>query len=345
MLNKILSKIISMSRSDFTKATKITVQPEEVVETKKTFLPAGHLEKIKATDPMTTLEFEISRITNKITTHAPTILYELSNVQVRPNLIYNEKFFLPLPSKSRKEILGANFNDDPIFIPASFLSQRYFGHFMHDDLPGFFLAKKFNAKYALPYPINYPHATQLMQILSLELQGVHQGKIKKMYISSDFSQNSNKIARYLEVKDQIAHQFQLKCAGNNKCVYIKRGNSGAARILLNEDELINFLTLRGWVIIDPEVLNAKDILNKLFNSKLVMSVEGSALSHTLFSISSEGAIITLQPPRRFASIYKGIFDAMNIRFGIYICSEGLDEKSFVIDDFYSLEKLIDDIQI
>lgn len=340
LIAKFNAKLSSLVKSAFTSATKIVIRPEETINTPQSFFPAGHLDRVISTDLMTSKTVEIARIMNPLTKHAPTAIYHFNRAIVRKAHISTTEFHLSIPALNSKiEFLEST----PVLIPSNSLSSKFFGHFVHDDIPSYYLANELNLKYCVPYQLNFPHATQFFDLLNFFIPTLSRGIKSDLYIASDFSQNSHKASRYHKVRQLLRSNQPPRATSSSKCVYIKRGRTGSPRILINEDILIDRLSNKGWDIIDPAQLNLSTIFEQLLDAKVVLSVEGSALAHSIFTISIDGALIVLQPPQRFTCIYKGIMDSIGIKFGFYVCAPGPDSSTFYIDDFNSLDRLINEV--
>ena len=51
---------------------------------------------------------------------------------------------------------------------------------------------------------------------------------------------------------------------------------------------------------------------------MVISVEGSHISHVVYSMSRDGLLTVLQPPDRFAMAFKEFTDCIGLRFGFVV---------------------------
>jgi capsular polysaccharide biosynthesis protein len=149
---------------------------------------------------------------------------------------------------------------------------------------------------------------------------------------SDFSQNSYKLERYLTLRDNLKSTLNPNDIAYNG-VFIARGQTGAKRLLINEKEVIAHLEKKGFDIIYPEKMTVE-----------VITVEGSAHNHAIYSMNLKGAMLELQPPSRFGIIIKGACDCLGIGWGFYVCAPSNDGEGFYVDNFNDLDRAIKQLQ-
>ena len=74
----------------------------------------------------------------------------------------------------------------------------------------------------------------------------------------------------------------------------------------------------GWIRHHrPARLGAENIARRDPRARIVIGVEGSHLSHAIFSMADDGAFLKAQPPDRFAMPYKEFADRLGHRFGLW----------------------------
>ena len=80
-------------------------------------------------------------------------------------------------------------------------------------------------------------------------------------------------------------------------VYLRRGRSGRNRLITNENDIIEALVKRGFVVADIERDNLETLLGTLCNAETVVSLEGSHVAHCCFSLRE--LLLYAQPADRF----------------------------------------------
>lgn len=69
---------------------------------------------------------------------------------------------------------------------------------------------------------------------------------------------------------------------------------------------------------EPALLGARDVALRTLDARVVVSVEGSHLSHILYTLADDGVLVVLQPPDRFALPYKEFTDCLGMRFAFLV---------------------------
>ena len=90
-------------------------------------------------------------------------------------------------------------------------------------------------------------------------------------------------------------------------------------------------------------MEVEDIIRSLWNARIIISVEGSAINHALYPMALNGAVLVLQPPYRFVNAHKGISNAIGRKYGFYVCQSTANKMDFVLDDFNIFQQLIDQL--
>jgi capsular polysaccharide biosynthesis protein len=112
-------------------------------------------------------------------------------------------------------------------------------------------------------------------------------------------------------------------------VFLCRGSDGELRQLANQTALAEMLAGMGFDIIDLATTDALSIARRSLGARIVVGVEGSHLSHALYSMADGGAFLVIQPPDRFALPYKEYADRLGLRFGFVVGSAA--ETGFTVD--------------
>ena len=316
----------------------IIICPEEKYDIPLAIYLPAHLERIKGVSKFDTLQDMLQKVQQTYAIHAPTLLIPLGKIRLFGGGIWTHKNEFITRNINRKDKFP-EVNLNQAVVTDSDFAYTYFGHWMHDAAPATLLGTSEIPSVSLRNP-HYPHATQYQQLFKLNHIYGNKGIIDNAYLLSDFSQNSSKKSRYLTLRDNLKRNLQAQDT-SYAGVFIARGQSGLPRMLTNELEVINHLQNKGFDIIYPEKLTAEAIARRLWNAKIVITVEGSAFSHAIYSMSLTGAALILQPPYRFVVITRDFCNALGIRWGFYVCAPSNNTDSFYVDSFSDLDRIMD----
>lgn len=297
-----------------------------------------HLSRITGSNEHTSQASEHACLLRRNVEHAPTILFRMEDARLfRAGIFSKSRNYLPRSIIKNKQLA-------PISLPKALLidndiTQTYFGHWLTDQLSSALIATPEMPALALNTP-SFTHAQGYEQLFQTSTCYAQQGQVDELYWLSDFSQNSYKVKRYQQLRQRAEQNLSpANCSATG--IYIARGSSGAKRALLNEQELINHLLDRGFEIIYPESMTPEMIARRLWNAPVVISIEGSQIAHTIYSISRNASVLILMPPNRVSHIFKGIFDAIGkIAYGFYVCAAAQNSNGFYVDSFTDLDRLV-----
>jgi hypothetical protein len=195
----------------------------------------------------------------------------------------------------------------------------WFGHWLVDELPLQMLAAFFAPPIAhvRPEHRDEPNYRGLLNLPSPKRVGT--ALISKLTIVDEFAQNPSKARRYWQIREKLAP----KPRGADR-VFLSRGDWGTVRVLRNEKELIDRFQAEGYSIVNLSTASFADLLRALSGASLVVSVEGSHLTHALYAMADFGTIIILNPPGRTLTTVAGIAPFCKLLAGMFICSPNED---------------------
>ena len=298
------------------------------------FLP-GQLDriidyKITNSSVVRTKESEIAAATETTVTRAPAIAYHIKNAVLVDGSIYVGYFKHPIA----KESLFNSATHEPYHIKtcalaSTYLGTRFFGHWLVDDCSKYLLAEEYGTPLCLRMS-PYGHQQKYQTFFDQDWTPTDRAYIDHLVVFQDFSQNSFKRKRYEILRDRIKAHFPQK--RGSKLVYLKRGITGVPRIIQNEDEIIDSLVKRGFVVADIETDSLDYIIEALSNAKIVVSVEGSHIAHCTFASPENSALLVLQPPDQFSAVHRDWLGCFGIRFGFVVGDVASDGYHFPLPD-------------
>ena len=320
-------------------ATVLCAQEEQDVPP-AVYLPA-HLQRITGPTINCILSVTMERMHDTHSIHAPTLMYPLGKTTLFGGGLWthNNQFMTrSINAKDNFERVSLN----QAVLTDTDVGISYFGHWLREVVPASLVGSDVIPSLSMRRP-HFRHAAQYEQFFKLQTIYANQGVVENCFLLSDFSQNSYKLERYLTLRDNLKSSLNPSDIAYNG-VFIARGQTGAKRLLINENEVIAHLEKRGFDIVYPEKMTVEEIVRRLWNAKVVITVEGSAHNHAIYSMALNGALLELQPPSRFGIIIKGACDCLGIGWGFYVCAPSHDGEGFYVDSFADLDKIIGQMQ-
>jgi len=287
------------------------------------------LGRVVGANEFSTLEAEYQRMRGGKRKHPATKVYEIRDVLISSGQAYTKKSMSVLsPTKvpwlhtsSTQELGSAS-------IMSSWVGIKFFGHWLVDDLPSALALEKYAPLYSLRVSPWRDEKAYLAR-LELSVRRTQSAFVRRLFIIDDIGQNESKGSRSEEVRRRLSASVGPTV---NAGVFLVRGNTGAARRLTNESELIRALESHHIKAIDPAKLTPDEIIERCSGAEVVMGVEGSQLSHGLAGSARRAAVLTIQPPDRFNHVYKDRCDCPGKPYGFVVASGNGNEFSVDIDE-------------
>ena len=317
----------------------ICLNPSEVQEVRPAIYIESHLQRVLGSHHLSSVAYEFERLHQKIAVHAATKLYSIGKTKLFRGGLWTEKNqVLTRLLKEKDPIYSVNL--ESAVLTDSDIANQYFGHWISDAVPAQLVGTTDMPSLIFRKP-HYQHASEYAHIFDLQNINGNMGVVENLYLLQDYSQNSYKVKRYLQLRQLLQKNLTSLIDSEHKGVFMARGNTGVKRSLINEDAVIEHLKTRGFDIVYPEKMTVSDLARRLWNVPLVISVEGSALNHCIYSMALHGAYLILQPPNLVNHVHKGICDAMNRFYGFYVCQAAQNSDEFYVDSMPDLDRVID----
>lgn len=296
----------------------VVVQPEEVeLHDRPAYLP-GQLEKaVSGNLDVTTLEYEIKVATATELVHAPVLRYTLQDCIIHPAGV---------------DFLGGSYRISPLRVASlvtgrirrvpraiycmSLVSHQFFGHWLQDACATALLKKDEEALLLAERP-DWPHVGEYLSAFGFQPESFDLLHVDRLTLYQDYGQGSNKRQRYAELRRRLKASYPDFSQGSPR-VYLRRGTSGVARIVANEDAVIASLLARGFDIFDIAGASAREIYTRFRHAECVVSMEGSHLNHLYFTMPRNGKLMTFIQADRFTMGQLGYCVATGLRFGFIV---------------------------
>jgi hypothetical protein len=304
--------------------------PEETATSPPAVFLEGALGKIVGLSPWRSWELEFRAIHGGKGTHGRSFSYVLENVDLVGAFLYRGAA-KSQPGYGRSSLLMCDIGKRQVLERANLVTSNsgshFFGTLLLDDFPLELIAEG-NAENISMVTRLFEHEEGYRSLLGLPRATlVRNAHIRRLTMYVDFAQNSYKAARYRELRARLRKRLGSKA--RPPCgVYIKRGATGEPRVLENEAAITRLLADQGFEVIDPAVASAEEIASRSLDARIVVGVEGSQLSHAIFSAADGCAFLVLQPPDRFAMAYKEFTDRLDMTFAFLVGDRS--EHGFVV---------------
>jgi len=296
----------------------VVEQPEEVEpHLPPIFLPDQLGKATQGSPGHQALEAEIAQATRTELVHTAVLRHTLENCLVHPAGIdfaggsfrIHPLKLLPLATSRIERVPRALYC-------MSGVSHTFFGHWLQDACPTALLQKEGEAL-LLTNPPAWQHAGQYVQAFGFRPQLRHLLYVDQLTVYEDHGQGSSKRRRYAELRRRLEVAYPGSSQGGSR-VYFRRGATGIARLIANEDAVIDSLKARGFEVFDLLGASAQDIINRFRHADFVVSVDGSHLNHLYFTMQSGAKMMTFVPANRFTMNQVGYCTAAGLRYGFMV---------------------------
>lgn len=314
--------------------------PEETVIVPPAIHAPGELDLVIRLAPHRSWATEHMLTEGGACVHAASMAHELDGVAISGAYIYHGPAKYK-PGFGPEKIFTGNppaMTLDHACLVSNNIGSHYFGNFLLDELPLGLIPAPGAPTIVAPTK-DYEHEAGYRALVELPRPPVvERAWARRLTIYTDFAQNSYKERRYRELRARARANLAPAAPIAGPGVYIKRGATGERRVLAREAALEEMLDKLGFDIVEPAVLGVEEIARRTLGARIVIGVEGSHLSHGIFTMADDAAFLVLQPPDRFTMTYKEFADRMSMRFGFMVGEP--DEDGFTVDHD-KLRRIID----
>jgi hypothetical protein len=201
-------------------------------------------------------------------------------------------------------------------LTSTIAGSSWFGHWLMDEIPLHLLAVRYAPAVGHRRTI-YDHEPGYLRGLGLEdSQRLETAFVETLVVVDEFAQNAHKTLRYHHARERLRSGIPTLL---EKRVFLKRGGTGQARRMSNEDALAERLAREGFEVLEIGKATLEDLRKALLTASVVVSVEGSHLDHALYLMPEGAAMIILNPPARFMTTIPDIAIFCGIDCGIFCC--------------------------
>jgi len=294
--------------------------PETANSLPAIYLP-GEIDRIKSVSPWRELGAELESIRGGLARHAGSEACLIEDVELVGAFLYKGAAKSQPGFGERQWRISAAIHPErhrESHLITSHMGSLFFGTLLLDDYPLALLPPQGEHRFLMCTQPS-KHNAQYRELLELPIEPTLQrARIDRLILYTDFAQNSLKAKRYEALRATLRKNC-TRTGPSPAGIYLRRGRSGELRLLENETQIEETLIRMGFDIIDPMTLTAAEISSRALEAPLVVSVEGSHLSHAIFSASEHATFVVLQPPDRLCMTYKEYTDRVGtMRFAFLV---------------------------
>lgn len=296
-----------------------TIHPSETQATKPAYFDEVELDLITSGAPNLSVREAVQRMRGKTLTHAATEAFTLKNAVLCGEALITTRMCRKLSVRGRISLRSrCNERISEAALAGDFFGGSWFGHWLTDDLPLHFLAESVSTPIIHSRPA-YAHESEYRKLLNVHDRPVENVLVNQLTLFLDFATNSNKRTRLFKLRQRMADAIaKEKTTGP---VYIVRGQQGSARVLVNENDIVDRLSKQGVAILYHETMSATEIAEALSRCSVVISIEGSHMAHAFYALPPNGKMLVIQPADRFCTNLRTTADCMDIDYGFTVATK------------------------
>ena len=322
MLRRYLLRLIQ-GRTEFldTAISSSVIEPERRIKLPPAVFNEGEFEKVGAFSPWREKEVEQLLASGGNWLCKSIVAHTLQNVSISNGFLYKDNASIDLGC-SKEHILTPNHRPkeriDSASIVSTWSGNNFFGSLLLDDYPLELLTSD-PAQNLRVMGKEYSHDPGYRKLLGLEKTRVTENAhVGQLVVYDDPTISRSKSARYHELRKRLRSSLSIPRVQRKKIVYLKRGFDGEQREIWNVEEFENSLLAANCEIINTGAMSPSEIARQSMGADIIIGIEGSHLSHGIFTMSENGTLLVIQPPDRFAMVYKEFTDCMNMTFAFLV---------------------------
>jgi hypothetical protein len=294
-----------------------TIAPAQTFSTPPSLFLPGEPEKIRTVEANTTPDIERLRMHGGPCETPPVRAFQFADAALHKGWIFcrdRAKRIRPYGAPDPASRDAVEIKDAAI--AGSQLGLLYFGHWLRDDAALSELGRDFGDTIS-PSPPDWPNVDGYVDLLELTWRRAESVVCRKLVLFDDEEYTISKGERLKTLRARVRAKLQPLRPGAR--VYIWRGASDdRARRLANEADVASLLEREGFRILDPLSERVERIAEVLFDAELVVSPEGSNLSHACFLMRDGGGVLAITSPERFNSSHKRWTDLLGMKYGFLV---------------------------
>ena len=314
---RLRSRLLSYPARGSRCVERVEIAPASKVRTAAAISLPGEFDRVIEVIDSSEMDTERRRIGSAEVDNHATIAYRYEDALIADGCWYaaQEYDILQLQARRRPVVAGTAQHFDEVQLCTDITSERFFGHWFCDGLSMEILAADRGLKAVALQGTKRFHEEGYRRLVSLQCEKLGVATVKSLWTVDDRAYNGYRVQRLHRLRAKL--RSSVKGQGN-RLVFVDRGDTGAARTLVNRNMLLDRLTQEGFVVIQPESMQSEDIAAALVDARLIVGVEGSQLKHSMLTLPEGSGVMAIQPPDRFNAWNKHVAQCMGLNFGFVV---------------------------
>lgn len=273
------------------------------------------LRKVTGVAPDSTAKYQMDRLTRARTRHPPVHLHALRDVTLAAGGLFRWNLVDLIGDGGAPRLARA---DPPVIdhavMASTFLGNRFFGHWLLDDMPLALLAAGHGERVGHVGRDNVPtsHQHDYLARFAEPVRHVREAFFRELLVFDYVTENVGKRSRYATMRTRLLPSSGVPAP--TRGVMLLRGASGQPRVLVNEAEVAARVASRGFTVLDPVTARVEDIVAACHDAPVLLGTEGSHLAHGFLPMRPGGTVFVLQPPFKLDHFWR---DRTNCTGGRY----------------------------
>jgi hypothetical protein len=296
----------------------LLIEPESETAALPALYDEADLGKVTGAPVNTTLDWQFAKLSRRSIRHRRVGAHRLRDVVMADGHLFRWNMIQPLAqNRLPKFATTVGVEVDRAVLASTELGNRFFGHWLLDDIPLESVARELGPVFGPAGDGNRftPHQLQYSERFESGVPLLRNAFFHELTILDERPEGPSKAVQYKEMRARLAGTAPV---ADNPGVMILRKDTGQKRILVNEMQIAEMLARRGFAIVDPMACNVSQIVDACRDARVVVGVEGSHLAHGFLPLRPGGTMLMLQPPFKFDLFWKDRCDCVGARYAFVV---------------------------
>ena len=315
------------------------IDPGKTVTSRQGLCLPGQLDRVTGVPFGIEIGQELGEFVNATRHIGASVRYEFRDVAIdgyRLATAQRVKIYREDPDFGAADVPMVMF--DEAALRTSYVAVHFFGHWLRDDCATQLLAEHYGTVLAMQTPA-WPDKKAYRALLGRDYVEASRARVGRLHMFDDISQTDHKVERFRQSRAHFAAVAAKRAAPG--IVFLARGAGGTARDLVNQDALIDAMIARGIDVLHAEDASVETIVAALQGARVMISVEGSQISHGLLTLADKGGVLALQPPDRFFNSHMDWSHALDMHYAVVVGTPQPGGFSIAEDELFATLDLLD----